>query len=33
MMDVTLAHLVELGVPRLTPEQTPDALPTGLAPR
>ena len=33
MMDVTLAHLVELGVPRLTPEQTPDAPPTGLAPR
>lgn len=33
MMDAALAHLVELGVPRLTPEQTPDALPTGLAPR
>ena len=27
MMDAALAHLVELGVPRLTPEQTPDALP------
>ena len=33
MMDAALAHLVELGVPRLTPEQTPDALPSGLAPR
>ena len=28
MMDAALAHLVELGVPRLTPEQTPDALPS-----
>lgn len=32
-MDAALAHLAEYGVPRLQPDQAPQALPAWLAPR